>query len=164
MFTLVPDSHPILSEPTPPFDFENPPADPKWLVGEMLSTMKRERGIGLAAPQVNLPYRMFVMETSDGRQIGVFNPEILSVSETKAKDDEGCLSFPGLFLKVSRPITAEVRYQDAAGNLVNEMFANLDARCYLHETDHLNGVTFVSLVSRLVLSRAKGSGGKTLRR
>jgi peptide deformylase len=160
MLTLVPEDHPILKQRTPIFDFENPPIDPRWLVGEMLSAMERERGIGLAAPQVNYPLRVFVMQCRDRSVRACFNPEIIGTSKLTVKDEEGCLSFPGIFLKVSRHMLVEVRYQDADGNLVNETFADIDARCYLHESDHLNGVTFVTLVSRLARQRAEAKRSK----
>lgn len=153
LLKLVPETDPILLAATELFDFSNPPVDPVQLAADMLETMRHERGIGLAAPQVGLPYRVFVMEINDV-EYACFNPEIVSLSEETAVDNEGCLSFPNLWLDVTRPLSVEVRYTDAHGNLVNEKFESLAARCYLHETDHLNGVRFVTLVSPLKLERA----------
>jgi peptide deformylase len=117
--------------------------------------MEANRGMGLAAPQIGMPLRFFVMRTTDGRSIACFNPQIISVSSDTEKGDEGCLSFPDLWLKVRRPIKAEVRYFDQNGNLVNETFENLNARAFQHELDHLNGVVFTTKVSNLSLSMAK---------
>ena len=157
---LVPDSDPVLRQRTPEYDFAGDLTD---LVAEMFTFMEANRGMGLAAPQIGMSLRFFIMRTTDGRALACFNPEIISVSEEVEKGEEGCLSFPDLWLKVPRPIRAEVRFADQHGNLVNETFENLDARCYLHETDHLNGELFVDRVGPLALKLAKDRRNKARR-
>lgn len=151
---LVDEKDPILRVQTQPFDFANPPVDPEELVRAMFKTMYASRGAGLAAPQVGLPYRIFVMTTTIGREVACFNPQTISTSSDNERDDEGCLSFPNLWLKVTRPIWVEGTYTNEFGNLVNEKFEMFDARCYLHETDHLDGKLFVERVGPMTLKRA----------
>lgn len=159
---LVDENDPVLRVPTQPFDFSDPPVDPIVLVPAMFKLMFASNGAGLAAPQVGLPYRVFVMVTSDGRQFACFNPESVVETVETAREDEGCLSFPNLWLKVSRPIWIAAEFTDEFGNLVNEKFEKFDARCYLHETDHLNGKLFVERVGPLTLKRALGRRHKRL--
>lgn len=164
MFTLVPDSDPILQQVQPTFDFDNPPLPVDDLVQLMLLTLRANPAVGLAAPQIGLPYRVFVMEIEGMAARVCFNPEVVSVSEETEKAEEGCLSFPDLWLKVERPIRVETRYQNHLGNLVHETFESLAARCYLHETDHLNGVRFIEKVGAVSLLRARQSRSKKLKK
>jgi peptide deformylase len=158
---LVDEDDPILSLVAPIFDFSKPPTDPSALVADMFEMMFSNRGVGLAAPQVGLLYRMFVMDT-DGQPRACFNPTVVSISTKKDRDLEGCLSFPDLWLKIARPVSIEAQFTNSSGNLVNEKFENLAARCYLHETDHLNGVRFVDLVGPLSLKTAKARRAKNI--
>jgi peptide deformylase len=106
---------------------------------EMLSLMRKENGIGLAATQIGLSKRVFVMQV-DGRERVCFNPEIVSASDMLAEFAEGCLSFPGEQCIIKRPDTIAVRYQDYRGEWVNDEMTGLEARCFQHELDHLNGI------------------------
>lgn len=161
MYEFVPEDSDFLKQVVPPFDFTNPPIDPGKLVIDLLDILYSESAVGLAANQVGLSYRMFVMYMPDtGLTRACFNPEVVSVSDATHRETEGCLSFPALWLPVKRPVRIEARYQDSTGKLVNETFENYAARCYLHETDHLNGIRFVDLVGPLTLSRAKGRRSK----
>ena len=164
MFTLVPDSDPILQQVQPTFDFENPPLPVDDLVNLLLLTLRSKSAVGLAAPQIGLPYRVFVMEIEGMAARVCFNPEVVLVSEETEKAQEGCLSFPDLWLNVERPIRVEARYQNHMGNLVHETFESLAARCYLHETDHLNGVRFIEKVGAVSLLRARQSRSKKLKK
>ena len=122
--------------------------------GEMFELMDRRFGIGLAAPQIGNPYRMFVMKHSVHGPIGVYNPEILETSGSVAME-EGCLTFPLLYMVMTRPETAKVRYTKTDGvTVVEETLTGIDARCFLHEYDHLQGVLFVNLVSDFKLKMA----------
>jgi peptide deformylase len=161
---LVSEDDPILKEPTDPFDFSVTSFDVSYLVESMTTVMREFNGMGLAAPQVGLPFRMFIMQPADSEQIiACFNPEILATSDDIVKGAEGCLSFPDLWLDVDRPSWIEVRYQNAEGIFVNEKFADMNARCYAHEYDHVNGVRFTTRVSRLVLTRAKTRRSKKVK-
>lgn len=121
---------------------------------EMFELMDRRFGIGLAAPQIGDPYRMFVMKHSVHGLIGVYNPEILETSGSVSME-EGCLTFPLLYMVMTRPESVKVRYTKTDGvTVVEETLTGIDARCFLHEYDHLQGVLFVNLVSDFKLKMA----------
>jgi peptide deformylase len=152
----------ILKQKLEPFDFTNPPVDPKYLSVSLIETMVNGRGVGLAANQCGLPYRVFVM---GAEKVGFacFNPEILE-AEGEEVYEEGCLSFPGLFLKINRAERIKVKYTDFNGIEKEERFSGLTARIFQHELDHLNGVCYINKVSRLHLDRAKEKVKKNLKR
>jgi peptide deformylase len=110
------------------------------LTQALLNTMLKNNGIGLAAPQCGIPRQIFVMLT-DGQQRVVINPQILTVSEERCIMTEGCLSFPDEYLDISRPATITVEYYNSDAQLIEETLTGLSARCFLHEFDHLKGIT-----------------------
>ena len=120
----------------------------KYIDG-MIDLMKVHKGIGLAAPQIGLNYRFFMMETDM-----YINPVILEQSKDIVIDTEGCLSFPKLSMRVKRAKKVIVEYTDIEGNKKEGKFVNYMARCFQHELDHLNGITFNQRVSKLVFDRA----------
>lgn len=136
-----------------PFNFSNPPIDPKYLASSLIETMVKNNGVGLSANQVGLPYRVFVMG-ADQFGIACFNPEIIK-AEGEESFEEGCLSFPGLFLPIKRPNSVEVRYTDMNGQLRRETFNGFTARLFLHEYDHMEGIVYTSKVSPIILDRQK---------
>jgi peptide deformylase len=149
---LVSTDNPILREEMPAFDFENPPCNPIQLVKDLTETMIANKGLGLSANQCGLKYRVFVI--SSNPVIACFNPKI--VDETKLNTvlmDEGCLSFPNLFLKVKRPRTIKVRFTQPNGETITQKFDGITARCFLHELDHLNGILFTSRVNTFHLEQ-----------
>src|SRR6476620_12503563 len=110
------------------------------LVSDMFATMEKAGGVGLAAPQVGVSKRLFVMDTpaddeGERERRVVINPEIISV-EGEQVGDEGCLSFPGLYQTVKRDMRVIVRAQDLTGDRIEHDLTELAARCVLHETDH----------------------------
>ncbi len=115
------------------------------LVSDMFETMYAAPGVGLAAPQVGVSKRLFVMDCSGGKdpeqRVVMINPEVLRV-EGEQLGDEGCLSFPGIFFPVNRSLRAVVRAHDVKGNLFEVDGMELTARCMLHETDHCDGIVF----------------------
>lgn len=115
------------------------PGRNQHLAEQMLEIMRRERGIGLAAPQIGLSRRVFVMEI-DGQSRACFNPEILATSPDREDLPEGCLSFPGQSCIISRAREISVRYQNYRGDWYNESMSGLWARCFQHELDHLDGI------------------------
>ena len=125
--------------------------------------MAEEGGIGFSAIQMGLQYRVFAMKI-DNEVRFFYNPEILSYSEEYSVYEEGCLSFPELFFKVKRPASISVRFQDNVGNFYEENLTGIEARCYQHEMDHLNGVCFVDRVSKLTLDMAKKKRDKRRRK
>lgn len=122
----------------------------KKLVDDMFETMYAARGVGLAAPQVGVLKRLFVMDCSGGRdpkQRYVFiNPQIIS-TEGEVIGEEGCLSFPGIYLKVARPQRVTATALDVNGREFTVDVMDLAARCVAHEVDHLEGELFLDLVS-----------------
>ena len=137
----------------PAFDFVNPPVDPVKFSMAMVTSMREKGGIGLAANQVGYNFKMFVTEGEPA--FAVFNPTITYRSPNEILMDEACLSFPGLQLKVKRPASLRVRFQDPYGNWRTRQFAGMSARVFLHEYDHLFGVDFTDKVSKLKLDMAK---------
>lgn len=132
---------------------------------EMFALMHSSYGIGLAAPQVGSSYNMFVMRHSILGDIGVYKPEILERSDQQVRYEEGCLTWPMLYLSLERPEAIRVRYYKADGNTIVETgMDGIDARCFLHEYDHLQGINFIDGVSDFKLRRAKDQRDKRLKR
>jgi peptide deformylase len=117
------------------------------LAGDMFDTMRERQGVGLAANQVGVLKRMFTWEVEfeDEDPVGsaVVNPTLLDASEELEEDDEGCLSFPGLYYPVKRPLRIEVAHQDLGGDHRKVQLEGFLARIWLHEMDHLNGILFI---------------------
>ena len=126
-------------------------AELRQLVEEMFEAMHRFPGIGLAAPQVDVPRRALVVDTSLGQdpeaRRALINPEILATHGPTVSMDEGCLSFPGMSTEIVRPEGVTVRYQTVEGEPVEEEASGLLSRVYQHEIDHLDGVLFFDHLS-----------------
>lgn len=164
MTDLVPEGSEVLWTACPPWDFEAPPADAETVAQQMHMVMHTEDGVGLSANQIGLLYRVFVMYDPETRQsFTCFNPEVTLVSQDVTMMEEGCLSFPGLRLKIKRPAEVHVRYQNISGDWVEEHLTGLMARCYQHELDHLNGICFVAQVGGLTLKMAERRRTKALK-
>jgi len=161
LYDLVDKYSPILKQKLEPFDFTNPPVDPKYLAISLIETMVKYRGVGLSANQVGLPYRVFVMGAKDVG-FACFNPEILK-SYGEEKFEEGCLSFMGLFLPITRPSSVKVRYIDFNGETKEETFNGFTARIFQHEFDHLEGISHLDRVSPVVLERARAKVKKNIK-
>ena len=123
------------------------------LAEQMHKIMSQNNGIGLAAPQVGIDKSFFIVGDKTRYMLAV-NPKIIETSEEKVLMTEGCLSFPGIFLKVLRPLNVVVEYVNNKGETVNEKLDGMMSRVFQHETDHLNGVTFDTLVSKPKLGMA----------
>lgn len=129
------------------------------LVADMFVTMEDAGGVGLAAPQVGVGRRLFVMDTPerDGyeqeRHV-LINPEIIRV-EGEQTGDEGCLSFPGLYQTVRREMRVIARAHNLKGEQVELDVRDLAARCILHETDHCDGIVFLDRMTPLKRQFAK---------
>jgi peptide deformylase len=122
-------------------------ADLRRLVSDMFETMYREEGVGLAATQVGLPLRLFVMDC-EGIRLVAANPEIIG-EEGAQTGEEGCLSVGSVFAPLERASKATLRAQDVNGDYFEEEATGLAARCFLHETDHCNGVLFIDHLTPL---------------
>ena len=143
-------------------------ADIRALADDMLETMYKAPGIGLAAIQVAQPVRLITMDLSkkEGEtnpRIFV-NPEILSVSEELSVYEEGCLSIPEYYEAVERPAQVRVRFTDLDGKVHEEDADGLFATCIQHEIDHLNGVLFVDYLSKLKRDRVMKKFAKAAKR
>ena len=119
----------------------------KTLSKDMLETMYAAPGIGLAAPQVGILRRIFVMDCSDDKEVPeplvLINPEIVWESEQKTKYEEGCLSIPDFFAELERSAEVRIKCTDENGEKKEHHFVGLWAICAQHEIDHLNGVLFL---------------------
>jgi peptide deformylase len=149
--------HNTLVEVSSNWNFETD-GDAKQLESEMIDFMLANKGIGLAANQIGIAKRVFVMGSNniEGFPVpfAVFNPVIKEASSDLVLDEEGCLSYPGLFLKLKRPSWIVAEYQDSEGNLKEIRADGYLAKCFQHEYDHLNGVCFVDRVSQMKLNLA----------
>jgi peptide deformylase len=142
---------PILREKVEEFDFENCILDPVKLEQELVETMLYNDGIGLAAPQVGIAVRVFVMGHRGNPEAAqaFFNPVITANTEDIADIEEGCLSFPGIYVKVKRPTKIKARWQNSQGEFEEGEFDGYNCKCFLHEYDHLEGIVFQDRVSTL---------------
>ena len=143
--------NPILSERMPEFDFENPITDPVQLEKDMIETMLAKGAIGLSANQVGIQTRVFVMGHRQFKEHAqaFFNPIIVGVTDDLLEDEEGCLSFPSIYVKIKRPRGVLVRFQNSKGETQEAEFFGYECRCFLHEFDHLEGITYKDRLSTL---------------
>jgi peptide deformylase len=122
------------------------------LVENMFESMYEEKGVGLAAPQIGQSIKLFVMDCSVGqdasRRLAFINPQIVETRDVQV-GEEGCLSFPGISFEVERPRIVTATAFDIHGKEFTMEFENLEARCVLHETDHLHGKVFLDYLSPL---------------
>lgn len=159
---LLPEGHPQLLEISDDWDFEAD-GSPEELVRAMSKFMTDNGGVGLAAPQVGIKKRIFIMGNFI-KLVACINPKIVSLSDERENDLEGCLSFPDLFMKVKRPTTAVVQYNTISGELVERELTGFECRVFLHEYDHLIGVTFDQRVGNLSFKMAKDKRSKELKK
>ena len=161
--TLIESTNPLLriklSECSSDLDREK-------VESQLIDSMKHYQGIGLSANQVGIMERVFVMysDVKKGEIISCFNPKIITQSDTEVVIDEGCLSYPGLWLKVKRPDGIEVEYEDKNGELQSKAMFGLECRIFLHEYDHMEGTDFTKKVSKIKLDRAKKRQSKMLKK
>jgi peptide deformylase len=157
---LVVDPDPILKQVAQDWVFESD-HNAEQVEKEMLEIMNAFNGIGLAGNQVGLLKRVFTIKLKHHPDLtepfAMFNPQVISQGADEQLVDEGCLSFPELWLGVKRPTTIEAEYFDKLGNQCIIKLTGIDARCFLHELDHLNGIVFTQKVSpmKLMLARKK---------
>lgn len=144
---LVSRHDPLIRTKLEDFDFANPPMNPVQLYNDLGETMIKHKGLGLAANQVGLPYRVFVMTGTP--VIGCFNPRIVDKSSEMIELDEGCLTFPGVIAKIKRPRLIKVRYTEPNGNVVTKIYTDMTARIIQHEIDHLDGKVFLDYLSHV---------------
>ena len=169
IFKLIPPQDPRVQTLVAPFSDDmlkdTDIKDRKELSDKMFKTMNKYSGLGLSANQCGLPFRMFVMGDNllleNRRKITAFNPKIIPKLPTDLRYreqvlmKEGCLTFPFLFLNISRPRIIEVEYEDIDGKVIKEDLDGMFSRIYQHEYDHMQGIVFTDRVSKLKLDMAK---------
>jgi|TARA_Y100000992_G_scaffold30894_1_gene17326 peptide deformylase len=142
--------------------------DRKELSDKMFDTMKKYGGIGLSANQVGLPFNMFVLgdhpDVEKNLKMTCFNPMIISSSVEEETMKEGCLTFPFVFLSITRPRKVVVKYEDENGDLKEGSLDGMISRVFQHEYDHMLGKTFVDGVSKLKLDMAYKKAEKMMSR
>ena len=162
MISILQYPHKTLTEISTPFDFENDKIngydDIEKFEYDMNNLMVNARGMGLAANQIGITKRFFVFghESFDKLQKPaiIWNPSIVRESEEKTLDEEGCLSFLGVFVKVVRPRQVTVQWQNKKGETLMQHLDGMESKCFQHENDHLNGITFNTQVSKLIWDMA----------
>lgn len=162
IYPIVAYGDPVLKKPCE--DIDKDKVDVKKLSEEMFETMYNAQGVGLAAPQIGLPYRMFVMDASpidekdkelkNSKRV-IINPEIEEGGDPWAYE-EGCLSIPGVREDVSRPERIRIKYFDENWVEHDEEFDGMEARIIQHEYDHIEGILFVDYLSPLKKRLLKG--------
>lgn len=165
IYKLVDYYDPILREPTVPFKFESIEDNKRahYMAFSLAETLSKLEGLGLSANQVGLKERACAINM--GNEIWtMFNPVITNHSLTPSTYQEGCLSYPGLYLKVNRWETITVKFQAINGEFIEQEFSGLTAVCIQHELDHLDGVLYTDRVSPIKLEQAKRKVKKNVKR
>lgn len=155
VYELLESNHPSLSVPLT--DVTDSQEGREQIQQDLVDTMRAKNGIGLSANQIGIGARVFTMYEDVKKKdiIVCFNPKIVTVSEEQVLMEEGCLSYPGLWLRVRRPEGIEVTYEDVKGELQEFAMFGLAARIFQHEYDHMEGTDFTKRVSKLKLDLAK---------
>lgn len=115
------------------------------IASSMVDAMLANNGMGISGNQVGILKRIIVVLVNKNPKVMV-NPEVIFSSEETIKESEGCLSFPGKFYDIERPISVTVKYRNLSGHPMLETHTGLTARCILHEIDHLDGIVFTERV------------------
>ena len=146
-------------------DLENPGFDPVELKAEMVKFMIDNNGIGLAANQIGLDAKVFVMGDSVENSTICINPTVLQYTEETQNDIEGCLSFPNVYVKIKRPTEILAEWYNENLEKQTVKIDGYSAKCYLHELDHLLGITMKDRASKLKWNMAEKKArklGKTI--
>lgn len=157
-YDLIPGDSPLLRQRSEEFDWMIPQRDPLELAALLEQRMNDLGGLGLSAVQIGIPLRVFSMRTRP--DVTVFNPRIVDMSSETVDLDEGCLTYPGLVLKVKRPRMIKVRFTMKNEETVTMKFDGMTARIFLHELDHLDGVRHIDRVGRVKLMLASRRAAK----
>jgi len=137
-------------------------SETRELVSQMIDIMRKDKGVGLAAPQIGISERIIVVDIGDG-PLAIINPEIVS-KEGEDVGEEGCLSIPGIIIEVKRAQRVLVNGLNPYGKAIKIKAANLMARALQHEIDHLNGILIVDYADSQKKERIKGKLKKLKRK
>ena len=163
IYTLLEPNHPLLHSPLTEITADTEPEDRKEILDNMIETMKHYGGIGLSANQVGLALRMFVYGDNT-HYVPCFNPKILEYGGPEMPIEEGCLTYPGLFVKIYRPEWIVAEWEDENRELHKENFTDLQSRVFQHEYDHMEGIDFQSRAGKVSLDMAKRKVKKAMRK
>jgi peptide deformylase len=175
-FGLVIEDNTKLNSVLPKYEFESETQEERTKFASlMLSAVEAFNGLGLSANQMGSNKRMFVMrlldeaaylkgEFSFKENLVLFNPKVAFYGVEEKAEREGCLSYPGLMLQIKRKTFVEAQYQDEFGEVKTAVFNNINARCFLHELDHMNGVIFTKQVKPAFLALARQKQKKLINR
>ncbi len=160
---LYGEDYPMLRDEIPEYTdiLPNPIMDE--LVERLKVTMKTYGGIGLSANQCGVFERVFVIGAGDFQMVCI-NPKVIEASTDMVKDNEGCLSYPGLFVKMQRPRAIRVEFLDQTGKKQEMSLEGLTARCFLHELEHMDGKSFIDNVGPVTLRLAKQKQQKRIKK
>lgn len=157
---LQPD-HIILRTPLPKSEFTQ--EERTKLADDLVNYCHALRGLGLSANQVGIEKRVFCVTAGDYKEV-FFNPEVVEYSENTNMLDEGCLTYPGIFVSLKRPVSVTLKYQDVEGVERSQTFSGLTARIIQHEYDHMEGKNFLDhaspLKKALAIKKARKKGYK----
>ena len=156
---LVKDDLVQLTKPSEDFDFETQALNPSQLARDLVDTMYESNGLGLAACQVGLPYRVFAMRGSPENLV-LFNPKIVQLSSDFIKLEETSLSFPGLIVEINRPKSLRMRFTGPDGETRTVQYTGMTARIVQHQMDHLDGKLFYNRAPRYRRDQAFKNRGK----
>ena len=160
---LYDENHPMLKVQIPEYKFDLPNPLMEMLVKRLKMTMKLYGGIGLSANQCGVFERVFVIGT-DHFQIACINPRIIGQAPSTIKAEEGCLSFPGLHVKLDRPDWVEVEFTNEMGELKQMRLEGITARCFQHELDHMNGIRMIDHIGPVALQMARRKQDKIIKK
>lgn len=153
ILSLVDHNDPILHAPCEKFNFSNPQVDILEFSHNLSETMFKHGAMGIAANQVGVNLTIFAM-AADPAMV-VINPKIIDISDELALLEEGCLSYPGIIIKVKRPSYIKARFNYPDGNAKTHEFHGMTARCFLHEYAHLQGRTMIDDTNKFYRDKAK---------
>ena len=153
-YILLKNDNPILRVPLSGLSED---LDRGTLTENLVETMRDYKGIGLSASQCGVMERVFVMysDVKERKIIACYNPQILEYSEDIVEMDEGCLTYPGLWLKIKRPEGIKVQFEDETGTKQEYQMFGLESRIFQHEMDHMEGTDFTQRVSKLRLDMGR---------
>lgn len=148
---VKPDSD-ILRKTMDPFNFHQPQTDPIQLAKDLYETLMSTQHLGLSAPQVGLPYRVFALRTTPG--IVCFNPRIVDRSTEEIMLDEMSMTHEHLVVPIKRPKKIKVRYLQPNAEVKTEIFDGMTARYFMHQLDYLDGIVYTQKANKVHLERA----------
>lgn len=154
MKIITGENNPILRQKSTPVEHFN--KEIRDLITEMKQTMEQNNGIGLAAPQINVPIRVIVCEIND-KFYAFINPEIIKYSKKTSIMEEGCLSLPNIYGEVERPETIIIKAINQDGKKIKLKAFGLLSRVIQHEIDHLDGILFIDKAKNIIKETQKNT-------